>query len=92
MTLTSSTSVGYLIFDVNRHRVYPDQPLSEAIRHYMSVRSLSFIGKIWLRKLEAATKDIEKAQTDFLLGQLKENADTEYSREYKVENFMKYFT
>ena len=58
----------------------------------MSVRSLSFIGKIWLRKLEAATKDIEKAQTDFLLGQLKENADTEYSREYKVENFMKYFT
>ena len=34
------------------------------------------------RKLESATKNVAKSQEDFLLKQLRENADTEYGKLY----------
>ncbi|GFN77819.1 Gh3 domain-containing protein [Plakobranchus ocellatus] len=68
-----------LAYDIQRHRVYPDQTFSQAARHYMVVRSLSLMGGIYRRRLERATQDVKAAQREFLLGVLEANIGTQYS-------------
>ncbi|KAL8604079.1 hypothetical protein ACOMHN_024904 [Nucella lapillus] len=80
----TAVATGLLLYDVQRKRVYKDQSFSEALRHYMTVNSLAWLGYVYQRKLEAATKNVAKAQEEFLLKQLGENANTEYG---KTHNF-----
>lgn len=44
----SAAGTGYLLFDVRNMKVYQDQPLNEALKHYISVKSLAFLGSIFL--------------------------------------------
>ncbi|XP_076446543.1 GH3 domain-containing protein-like [Babylonia areolata] len=78
----SAVGTGLLLYDVQRKRVYTDQKFSDALRHYLTVNSLAFIGYVFQRKLETATKNVAKVQEEFLLKQLQENADTEYGKLY----------
>lgn len=76
----------YVVWDINHHRVYPEQSFRDAARHYVAIRSLTIIGGVMRHRLENATKNVEKAQTKFLLQQIKDNFDTEYSRDMGVSS------
>lgn len=96
MLLAGVTSVGaagvsYVVWDIKRHQVYPEQSFKEAARHYTAVRSLTVIGTIMRYRLVRATKNVEKAQTDFLLQQIKENMDTQYSKDMGVRLIYIYY-
>ncbi|KAK7097341.1 GH3 domain-containing protein-like [Littorina saxatilis] len=78
----TAVGTGLVLYDVQRKRVYKDQKFSDACRHYMTVNSLAWLGYILKGKLEMATKNVPKAQEEFLLKQLRDNADTEYGRLY----------
>ena len=43
----SAVGTGFLMYDVQRKRVYKDQKFSDACRHYMSVNSLAWLGYIF---------------------------------------------
>ncbi|XP_059143495.1 GH3 domain-containing protein-like [Physella acuta] len=77
--------LGYVAYDIKRCKVYPDQTFLQAARHYIAVRSLSIIGGIMWKKLHKATLDVKTAQRDFLLQQIKENADTDFSRDMQLD-------
>lgn len=81
----SLCGLGYVALDIRKYKVYPDQGFIDAARHYLAVRSLYVIGKVMMRKLETATKDVKTAQRDFLLQQIKENVDTEFSRDMQLD-------
>uniref|UniRef100_A0A2C9M6F2 Uncharacterized protein n=1 Tax=Biomphalaria glabrata TaxID=6526 RepID=A0A2C9M6F2_BIOGL len=85
VSAASICGMGYIAYDVKRHKVYSNQTFAEAAKHYFTVRSLYVMGKLMARKLEAATKDIKTAQKEFLLQQLKENKDTQFFQDMQVE-------
>ncbi|KAK7475298.1 hypothetical protein BaRGS_00033445 [Batillaria attramentaria] len=93
--VVSAAGVGVFVYDVQRKRVYEDQTFSAAAKHYMTMKSLAWLGSIFKGKLESATKDVVNTQKTFLLKQLKENADTEYGKLYdfasikSVEDFIR---
>ncbi|XP_055893711.1 GH3 domain-containing protein-like [Biomphalaria glabrata] len=84
VSAASICGMGYIAYDVKRHKVYSDQTFAEAAKHYFTVRSLYVMGKIMARKLEAATKDIKTAQKEFLMQQLKENKDTQFFKDMQL--------
>ncbi|KAH9489794.1 hypothetical protein Btru_036562 [Bulinus truncatus] len=87
----------YIAYDIKRCKVYPSQTFIEAAKHYLTTRSLYLTGKVMMSRLEAASKDVEKAQREFLLQLIKENVDTQFSKEMQldkvrsVEDFLQLF-
>ncbi|CAG5120944.1 unnamed protein product [Candidula unifasciata] len=86
VTSIGAVGVSYVVWDIKRHQVYPDQSFKEAARHYTAVRSLTVIGTVMKYRLVRATKNVEKVQTDFLLQQIKDNMDTQYSKDMGLVN------
>ncbi|CAG5120943.1 unnamed protein product [Candidula unifasciata] len=79
------SGIGYIALDVTHYRTNPDQSFLDAAKHYVVLRSMAIYGELMKNKLEEATRNIKKAQTDFLMNQLQANLDTEYSREMKLD-------
>ncbi|KAK3602319.1 hypothetical protein CHS0354_007110 [Potamilus streckersoni] len=54
-----------------------------SVDHYFTVASVSWLGWYMRRKLEAATKDVKKAQEETLVSRIKDNENTEYGKKYR---------
>ncbi|BFZ14829.1 hypothetical protein BsWGS_17868 [Bradybaena similaris] len=80
------SGIGYLALDVKHNRTNPDQTFLDAAKHYVVLRSLAMYGEHMRNNLEEATKNVKKAQNEFLMNQIKANLDTEYSRDMKLDD------
>uniref|UniRef100_A0A0B6YSS8 GH3 domain-containing protein n=1 Tax=Arion vulgaris TaxID=1028688 RepID=A0A0B6YSS8_9EUPU len=81
ITAVGMAGVSYVVWDIKRHTVYSNQSFKDAAKHYIAIRSLVNIGIYMKYRLEQATKNVEKTQTEFLMRQIKCNLNTEYSKD-----------
>ena len=56
-----------------------------AVDRYITVSGVSWLGWYMKRKLEEATKDVNKAQHETLIERINENKDTEYGKRFMFD-------
>lgn len=72
-----------LCFDVARRKASSSHTFRSKFDHYIAIAGLSWVGWFARRKLDKCCKNMTETQNKLLLGRLKENAETQYGREYK---------
>lgn len=70
-------------FDVARRKASSSHTFRSKFDHYIAIAGLSWVGWFARRKLDKCCKDVTETQNKLLLGRLKDNAETQYGREYK---------
>lgn len=82
MAVLFSVLLAMVTWDIRSKKADRSQSYMHALRHYASLRAMRVLGSVMSRKLEASTCNVVRAQTEFLMERLKEEADTTYGKLY----------